>query len=127
METDALPLNTAFIAASALIICLFFLSCRSCFLMYFHSFLVSSVRGSGLAPTTRASLASGVTGAMNAAFGLRFVFFFFLTTFFFVAFFFAAFAPYVFAQDRYCNRLIAHFQSRESVCPECGKQTGRDA
>ncbi|MCH7793159.1 MAG: hypothetical protein IID31_12875 [Planctomycetes bacterium] len=43
------------------------------------------------------------------------------------AFFFAAFAPYVFAQDRYCNRLIAHFQSRESVCPECGKQTGRDA
>src|SRR5215212_2925914 len=55
---------------------LFFLSCRPFFLMYAHSFLVTSVRGIAFDPTTSASLSLGCTGFMNAAFGLRFVAFF---------------------------------------------------
>src|SRR5919197_2505955 len=39
--------------------------------MYAHSFLVSSVRGSGLEPTTSERAASGVTGFMKAALGFR--------------------------------------------------------
>src|SRR5438067_1871807 len=54
----------------------FFLSCRLFFLMYAHSFFVSSVRGSGLLPTIFYSAASGCTGFMNAAFGFLFVAFF---------------------------------------------------
>ena len=59
IETCFLPPNTAMSAPSALIMRRFFLSCRPCFLMYTHSFLVSSVRGNGLEPTTSASFASG--------------------------------------------------------------------
>src|SRR5258708_2514414 len=72
MLTVALPPNTAFSASSALIMRLFFLSCRPFFLMYAHSFLVTSVRGIGFDPTTSASLSLGWTGFMNAAFGFRF-------------------------------------------------------
>src|SRR5215510_2639370 len=71
MLTCALPPNTCLSASSDLIIRLFFLSCRPFFLMYAHSFLVSSVRGSGFEPTTSDSAASGVTGFMKAAFGFR--------------------------------------------------------
>src|SRR5207244_6021745 len=76
MLTDDLPPNTALSVASALIIRRFFLSCRLFFLMYCHSFLVTSVRGIGLLPTTSASVSSGWTGRMNAALAFRAVFFF---------------------------------------------------
>ena len=49
------------------------LSCRSCFLMYSHTFLVTSVRGKGLSPTMTASWALGVSGFRNAALGTRFL------------------------------------------------------
>jgi hypothetical protein len=39
--------------------------------MYAHSFLVTSVRGIGVEPTTVASCALGVIAFMNAAFGVR--------------------------------------------------------
>src|SRR6266852_9253677 len=71
MFTEALPPNTAFRLSSALIIRLFFLSCRPFFLMYAHSFLVTSVRGIGFEPTTSDSTALGCTGFMKAAFGFR--------------------------------------------------------
>src|SRR3954453_16286394 len=71
MLTDVLPPNTCFRLSSALIIRLFFLSWSPFFLMYAQSFLVISVRGIGLAPTTSASLSRGVTGRMKAAFGFR--------------------------------------------------------
>ena len=71
IETAFLPPKTTFNLSSALIWVRTFLSCRPFFLMYAQSFLVSSVRGSGAAPTTAARAASGVTGFMNAAFGLR--------------------------------------------------------
>ena len=58
--------------------------------MYCHSFLVTSVRGIGLLPTTRASLASGCTGFMNAALG--FLFFFAQLSF--------SLLPYVFSSFR---------------------------
>src|SRR5260370_39346794 len=76
MLTVDLPPNTGFSMSSDLNIRLFFLSCRPFFLMYAHSFLVTSVRGIGFDPTTSASLSLGCTGFMNAAFGLRFVAFF---------------------------------------------------
>jgi hypothetical protein len=70
--------------------------------MYAHSFLVTSVRGIGFAPTTSARVLLGVTGRMKAAFGLRALFFFgaaafftglFAAAFFLgAAFFFAVFA-----------------------------------
>jgi len=47
--------------------------------MYAQSFFVTSVRGIGFEPTTSATIASGVTGRMKAAFAVRFrptVFFF---------------------------------------------------
>src|SRR5260221_443751 len=72
MLTVALPPNTAFRLSSALIMRLFFLSCMPFFLMYAHSFLVTSVRGIAFDPTTSASLSLGCTGILNAAFGLRF-------------------------------------------------------
>src|SRR5437762_12456512 len=71
MLTVALPPNTALSGSSALIMRLFFLSCRPFFLMYAQSFLVTSVRGIGLVPMTAPSLALGVIGFMNAAFGFR--------------------------------------------------------
>src|SRR5882757_4643949 len=72
MLTVALPPNTAFKLSSALIMRLFFLSCRPFFLMYAQSFLVTSVRGIAFDPTTSASFSLGWTGFMNAAFGFRF-------------------------------------------------------
>src|SRR6476661_8049987 len=39
--------------------------------MYAHSFLVTSVRGIGVEPTTFASCELGVIAFMNAAFGVR--------------------------------------------------------
>src|SRR5688572_33502362 len=71
MLTVDLLANTALSVPSALIIRLFFASCSLFFLMYAHSRFVTSVRGIGLEPTTSASAALGVTGFMNAAFGLR--------------------------------------------------------
>src|SRR5262245_59830564 len=72
MFTDDLPPNTALSLSSSLIIRLFFLSCRPFFLMYAHSFLVTSVRGIAFAPTTSASVPLGCTGRMKAAFGFLF-------------------------------------------------------
>ena len=59
---------------------------------------MSSVRGSGEAPTTAASFSFGVTGFMKAAFGFRLVFAFFTTFFagFFAAFFAGFFAAFFF-------------------------------
>src|SRR5216117_162678 len=74
MLTCALPPNTALSASSDLIIRLFFESCSLFFLMYAHSFLVSSVRGSGFGPTTSDSTPSGVTGFMKAALGFLLLF-----------------------------------------------------
>src|ERR1700716_3368889 len=71
MLTCALPPNTGFSMSSDLIIRLFFLSCRPFFLMYAHSFFVTSVRGIGFEPTTSESAALGCTGFMKAAFGFR--------------------------------------------------------
>ena len=71
MLTWLLPLNTGLSASSALIMILFFLSCRPRFLIYAQSFFVSSGRDSGVEPTTAASLSSGWTGFMKAGFGLR--------------------------------------------------------
>src|SRR5688572_18561349 len=75
MLTVDLLANTALSVPSALIIRLFFASCSLFFLMYAHSRLVTSVRGIGLEPTTSASAADGVTGAMKAAFARRGAFF----------------------------------------------------
>src|SRR5260370_21319463 len=69
MLTCALPPNTGFSMSSDLIMRLFFLSCRPFFLMYAHSFLVTSVRGIGFEPTTSESAALGCTGFMKAALG----------------------------------------------------------
>src|SRR5215475_8480450 len=68
------PPKTALSLSSALMLVFFFLSCRLFFLMYAHSFLVTSVRGMALVPTTALRAASGCTGFMKAAFGLRFFF-----------------------------------------------------
>src|SRR5262245_13050424 len=76
MFTDDLPPNTALRLSSALIMRLFFLSCRPWRLMYAHTFLVTSVRGIAFEPTTSASVSLGVTGFMKAAFGFRPLFFF---------------------------------------------------
>src|SRR4051794_34760707 len=76
MSTDALPPNTGFKVASALICRRLVLSCRLFFLMYAHSRFVISVRGIGLEPTTAASVSLGVTGRMKAALGVRALFFF---------------------------------------------------
>jgi hypothetical protein len=71
IETFDLPPKTGFSLSSALICVRTFLSWSPFFLIYAQSFLVSSVRGNGDEPTTAARVASGVTGFMNAAFGLR--------------------------------------------------------
>src|SRR5947209_1801441 len=47
------------------------LSCRSFFLMYAQTFLMTSVRGSGAAPTILASASVGVMAFMKPAFGFR--------------------------------------------------------
>src|SRR5438270_5982527 len=52
-----------------------FLSCRLFFFTYAQSFFTTSVRGSGLSPTIFASAAEGCMAFMNAALGLRAVFF----------------------------------------------------
>src|SRR5437762_5066823 len=75
MLTVALPPNTVFSLSSALMLRLFFGSCRSFFLMYCQSRLVTSVRGIGLLPITSASCGLGCIGFMNAALAFRGVFF----------------------------------------------------
>src|SRR5260370_18837207 len=80
MLTVDLPPNTGFSMSSDLNIRLFFLSCRPFFLMYAHSFFVTSVRGIGFDPTMAERVASGCTGFMKAAFGFRPADFFFLAT-----------------------------------------------
>src|SRR3954470_24770648 len=99
IETWPLPQKIGLSLSSALIIRRFFASCRLFFLMYCQSFLVTSVRGIGDAPTTGASCPEGVIGFMNAGFGARLVFFagaFFAAAFFAGAFFAAAFfAPFL--------------------------------
>ena len=67
MLTVALPPNTVFSLSSALMLRLFFGSCRSFVLMYCQSRLVTSVRGIGLLPITSASWGLGCIGFMNAA------------------------------------------------------------
>jgi len=49
------------------------LSCRPCFLMYVHSLLTTSVRGTAALPITAASAALGVNAFMKAALGVRFL------------------------------------------------------
>src|SRR5450830_611472 len=70
MDTCFLPPKTAFSLSSALMLRLFSASCRLCFLMYSHTFLVTSVRGIAAAPMTAANVGEIVIGFMNAAFGL---------------------------------------------------------
>src|SRR5487761_2774569 len=99
IETLPLPPNTALRLASALIMRRSLASWSPFFLIYTQSFLVTSVRGIGVEPTTVASKASGCTGLMNAAFGLRFAFFFGAAFFagffaFFTVFLAAFFAPF---------------------------------
>src|SRR5687767_619748 len=81
--------------------------------MYCHSFLVTSVRGIGLLPTTAESMPSGCTGLMNAAFGLRFA-----PPRFFPAFFredfFAPLRPPFFA-PRFLPRFVAMRSPMELV------------
>src|SRR5688500_7128241 len=77
--------------SSALIIRRCLASCRLFRLMYAQSFLVISVRGAGVAPTTFARSPLGVIAFMKAGFGARFVALFFLAAgAFFAAPFFAA-------------------------------------
>src|SRR3970282_385733 len=83
IDTCDLPPNTARSLSSALIMRLFILSCRPLRLMYAHSFLVTSVRGMEPLPITAASVELVLIGFMNAAFGLRPLFFAFLGLLFF--------------------------------------------
>src|SRR5438045_6628274 len=69
MFTVALPPKTGFSDSSAWIMRRFFLSCRLFFLMYAHSRLVTSVRGTALSPTISLSAGLGCIGFMNAALG----------------------------------------------------------
>lgn len=71
IDTCFLPPKTALSFSSASIMRLFSSFCSLNFLMYSQIFLVTSVRGSGLAPTTAARTADGVIAFMKAAFGLR--------------------------------------------------------
>src|SRR5690606_503434 len=116
MLTCDLPPKTGFSLSSALIMRRFLLSCRPFFLMYAHSFLVTSVRGIGFEPITSTSLSLGWTGRKNAAFAFRPPLFFFaflaafffvaLPAFFFAAFFFAAFFFAIWTPSRYRSRPI---------------------
>src|SRR5687768_7222705 len=94
IETLPRPPKTTLSLSSALIMRRSLASWRPFRLMYCHSFLVISVRGIGLVPTTAERAASGCIGFMNAAFGLRFA-----PPFFFAAFFLAPpfFAPFFLA------------------------------
>src|SRR6266446_176157 len=60
-------------ASSALIMRRFLVSCSLFLLIYPQSFLVTSVRGIALEPTTSASMELGVMGFMNAALGFLFL------------------------------------------------------
>src|SRR3954452_5515647 len=105
IETWPLPPKIGFRLSSALMLRRFLASCRPFRLMYAHSFLVTSVRGSGAVPTTAPSWALGVIAFMNAAFGVR-------LAAFFAAFFagFAAFlAPPFFAAAFFAGAFFAAF------------------
>src|SRR5262249_9784871 len=95
--TCDLPPNTARSLSSELIMRLLTRSCRPLRFMYAHSFFVTSVRGMGLPPITAASVELGLIGFMNAAFGLRPLFFadFFALSAFFFAFTFFLFAIWI--------------------------------
>src|SRR5271170_3543635 len=69
IETIFLSSNTASSFSSARMLRLSLGSWSSCLRMYSHSFLVSSVLGSGSLPTTAASAASGCTGLLRAFLG----------------------------------------------------------
>src|SRR6185312_8689782 len=99
IDTCFFPLNTAFRLSSALIMRRSLGSCRLFFLMYTHSFLVISVRGIGLLPTTAASSGEGVIAFMKAAFGLRAAAFFLAGAFLAGAFLAAAFLAGAFFAD----------------------------
>src|SRR4051812_11130231 len=73
MVTWLLPPNTGRSLSSALMARRFLESCRPFRLMYAQIFLVTSVRGMALLPTTAPSAASGCMGFMNAALGVRFL------------------------------------------------------
>src|SRR5690242_12569525 len=70
-DTRPLPPKTGLSFSSELIIRWLFLSCKPLRLMYAQIFLVTSVRGMPLEPTTAASGPSGVIGFINAALGFR--------------------------------------------------------
>src|SRR3974390_809699 len=93
MLTTFLPPNTAASLSSALMLRLFFWSWSLFLRMYAQTLLVTSVRGRGFSPTTAPSWGDGVSGFMNAAFGLRFAAFLGAAFFadFFAGAFFAAF------------------------------------
>src|SRR4029453_15073468 len=67
MLTTLLPPKTGLRAASAWMLRRFLASWSLFFLMYAQSFLVTSVRGIGLAPTTPATAALRVTRLLNPA------------------------------------------------------------
>ena len=79
MLTWLLPLNTGLSASSALIMILFFLSCRPRFLMYAQSFFVSSGRDSGVRTDDGRKLIvrldrfheGGIRFALGSFFGFR--------------------------------------------------------
>ena len=62
-------LKISFSLASALIIVRLALSCSPFFLMYSHTFLVTSVRGSGLSPMTAANVGDGSVISATAGSG----------------------------------------------------------
>ena len=71
IDTFALPkISLSF--SSAFIMRLLMASCSSFFLIYSQIFFTTSVRGSGMAPTTAASIALGVIAFMKPALGVRF-------------------------------------------------------
>src|SRR5437762_849309 len=73
METWLFPPKTGRSLSSALMARRFLASCSPFRLMYCQSFLVTSVRGIGVEPTTAESCALGCIGFMNAALGTRFL------------------------------------------------------
>src|SRR5882757_4862983 len=77
-------------------------SCSLFFLMYAQILLVTSVRGSGVEPMIAASGPVGISGFMNAALGLR-------ALFFLAAFFGAAFLATFFMTFLAADFLTAFF------------------
>src|SRR5262245_14234801 len=73
MVTWLLPPNTGRSLSSALMARRFLESCRPFRLMYAQIFLVTSVRGMALWPTTAPNAESGCIGFMKAALGVRFL------------------------------------------------------